>query len=958
MTNAITTYGGGELFFLVFNAIAALFKEDRTGLLIPMIHLGLLVGSLYVVVLMLFQNQLIHGVRWLLWVIVATNLLFLPKTRIHIHDPLTTYHRDVDGVPLALGVFASFVSQLGKGVTEKLESVVTLPDYMPYHQTGTVFASSLMSQLRKFRIVDPVFKGNMERFVNQCVVYDAMIGHKYSLTDLQNTPNIWDLVTTHASPVLGFLYKEANTPGTLVSCRVGAQKLNALWGEAIRQATILYGSRIQTKDLTEAAFNTHLLGSARLFSNAATWADSAQNILRQEMMINAIQDGANNKLSELGGTANYGATKALLQQRSTYAIAGDIAARTLPLFKNVIEALSYALFVFIVVLALLPYGHRVLLTYMGILVWTQLWAPLYAVLNLIMTLYGRAETMAHGASQGLTLLNSSAIVNANVDMTTLAAWLSVSIPFISYGILRQGAAAFVGLAQHLGSAMQSAASSSSHEVVSGNISLGNITMGTEAYQNTSAFQHMTSPSFSDGEFKAMSASGIEQTTFASGGQALSDHGLSLTPVTLMASVNTSWEAQQRLHEAQSVADSKSKALGKSLESAIHQTASLLERVSADAFAHTTFSEATSSAETKALQTHHQLAEEIAQSLHVSKSVANELALYAQLGGTIKSAFSLGASGSLGGTMSNQEAIQKARNIAKSSGYTYNLDSAVASAKTLAEGHNDTQGVELAKNASTTFQEAHHLRAEASLAQTHVKELSTSLASSRRRDFQESRNVTQDFLEYVAHQPINPGPQGSSSNQEIGMMGALSILKTGGQAYQTYLDRFFEENPQYTLERISMDDASQKLDQAYQSRATSLSPSPSLEGIYENKAYSLTQQGREEGLKDALPTSLTPQVNATLETAPRKLQKQESWLRKESDHHHHKMDKAAQENIVVGNVRQIGGKVLGTSTSIPEGLTPPVLESTASSLEPSPQKQISQESKTSPNPEKKQENTDV
>jgi hypothetical protein len=43
-------------------------------------------------------------------------------------------------------------------------------------------------------------------------------------------------------------------------------------------------------------------------------------------------------------------------------------------------------------LALLPNGYKILLTYCGILVWTQLWAPLYAVLNLVMTLYGKSET--------------------------------------------------------------------------------------------------------------------------------------------------------------------------------------------------------------------------------------------------------------------------------------------------------------------------------------------------------------------------------------------------------------------------------------------------------------------------------------------------------------------------------------------------------------------------------------
>jgi len=517
MNHVITTYGGGELFTLVFNAIAALFKADRTGFIMPLIRLGLMVGSAYVVLLMLFKSSLQEGAKWFLWVVVATNLLFLPKTTVYVHDPLTKVKTKIDNMPFALGAFAGMVSQIGRAITEKVESVFTLPDYMPYHETGTVFASSLMRQLGQFRIVDPTFKGNMERFVNQCVVYDAMIGHKYTLSDLQNAPDIWGLVSSQASPVLGFLYKERQNPGTIVSCKVGAKQLSDLWNAEIKKATALYGSRVQNQALTRSAFLTHLNTGYHLLSGIAK---TAEDILRQEMMISAIEEGANNKLSELGAASNYAATKALLQQRSAYAVAGEIAARTLPLFKNVIEALSYALFIFIVVLALLPNGYRILMTYCGILVWTQLWAPLYAVLNLVMTLYGTSETKSLIGQEGLTLLNSAAIINANADMVTLAAWLSVSIPFISYGILKQGAGAFVGLAQHLGSAMQSAASGAAAETVSGNVSLGNITMGTQAYQNTSAFQHNTSPTYSAAHLRLSLRQALSKARFLMGNKPL------------------------------------------------------------------------------------------------------------------------------------------------------------------------------------------------------------------------------------------------------------------------------------------------------------------------------------------------------------------------------------------------------------------------------------------------------
>ena len=355
MNHIITTYGGGELFTLVFNGIAALFKTDKTGIVMPLIRVGLMVGSVYMVILTLFRSNLMEGMKWFLWVIVATNLIFLPKTTIYIHDPLTRYHAKVDHVPFALGAFASFVSQAGRAITEKIETVFTLPNYMPYHQTGTVFASSLMSQIGQFRIVDPEFKGNMERFVNQCVVYDVMLGHKYTLNDLQNTPNIWGLVVENTSLVLGFLYKEGKAPGYILTCQEGAQKLNKLWDAEVTKAAATYGTRVQDKNLTKVAFFTHLQNGYQLLTGIS---QAATTILCQEMMINALEESSNNKLSELGSPSNYAATKALLQQRSAYAVAGEIAARTLPLFKNVIEALSYALFIFIVVLALLPNGIK------------------------------------------------------------------------------------------------------------------------------------------------------------------------------------------------------------------------------------------------------------------------------------------------------------------------------------------------------------------------------------------------------------------------------------------------------------------------------------------------------------------------------------------------------------------------------------------------------------------------
>lgn len=846
MNHVITTYGGGELFTLVFNAIAALFKTDHTGIVMSLIRVGLMVGSVYVVILMLFKNQVIEGFKWLLWVIIATNLLFLPKTTVWIHDPLCNTKNKIDHVPLALGIFASMVSQVGRAITEQFESVFSLPDYMKYHETGTVFASSLMSQVGQFRIVDPIFKGNIERFVNQCVVYDAMIGHKYTLDDLQNTPNIWTLVMDNASPVLGFLYKQGNDPGEIITCKDGSERLNKLWAGQIKRATEIYGSRVNNRNLSLNTFNTELMGSARLLSGSLALANSATDLLKQEMMINAIEESSNNKLSELGSATNYAATKALFQQRSAYAAAGEIAARTLPLFKNVIEALSYALFIFIVILALLPNGYRTALTYCGILAWTQLWAPLYAVLNLIMTLYGKHESMGHGLQNGLTLLNSSAIINANADMVTLAAWLSVSIPFISYGILKQGAAAFVGLAQHLGSAMQSAASGAASETVSGNISMGNVSMGTQAYQNTSAFQHQTSPSYSATQFRALSSQGVEQSTFADGTQSLQNQALSRLSVQIMGTENTSFAMQDHLNHANSVLQSKSIASSQATEAAIQETTNFLSSVGKAISSGEDLHKSVSATDAKNLQDFKNYVNDIQKNSNLSETQAFDAAI-AVSGGTPKILpVNIEARGSFGSTAARQQGIAAAESVAQQTNYSQSFDKVMSAAQNYSEAHNDLRNKELGKSAAASLNRAQSLREEVSAAQNQVDTLSKDISYNEGQSLAINKDLTQSVLEFIAHHPMKTGPN-DSANGTIGYEGARRIIENGGSEREAYFQRFQEANPQYKIESINTGEAQSAISSKYETESHKLKGSSDVMERHVQNTDTVVAQGNKADL---------------------------------------------------------------------------------------------------------------
>ncbi|EKE08839.1 MAG: mating contact stabilization protein TraG [uncultured bacterium] len=928
MNHVITTYGGGELFVLIFNGIAALFKTDQTGFVMPLIRIGLTVGSVYMLILMLMRSSLEEGLKWFLWVVIATNLLFLPKTTVWIHDPLMKTKEKVDNVPFALGAFASLVSQMGRGITEKMESVFTLPDYMPYHKTGTVFASSLMSQVGQFRIVNAEFKGNMERFVNQCVVYDAMIGHKYTFDDLQNQKDIWTFVSANASPLLGFLYKAGNTPGTIVTCKEGAQNLKELWTAEIDRATATYGSRVQNQSLTKSVFFIHLQNGVQLMTGIS---ENAARILQQEMMINAIEDASNNKLSELGSPSNYGATKALLQQRSAYAVAGDIAAKTLPLFKNVIEALSYGLFIFIVVLALLPNGYRVLMTYFGILVWTQLWAPLYAILNLIMTLYGKAETTSLVGTSGLTLFNSSAIINAHADMVTLAAWLSVSIPFISYGILKQGAAAFVGLAHHLGSAMQTSASGAASEAVSGNISLGNMSMGTQAYQNTSAFQHNTSPSYTASQFKSMSLSGIEKNTFGDGTQAFNDQRLSHLSVQIMGTENRSFSEQQNLNKAISMAKSKSMAANEATEAALQTSTNFLSRVGTDKFTGEDYTKNISASDAKSLQNFDHFVKTIQQNTGLTETQAVEVALGAGLGGSLKF-LSADAKGNFSSAAARRQAIDTASSLAQQLGYSETSEKVVSAAQSLSEGTRDTQGMEVGTGALSSLNHAHSLREEALIAHHQVDTLSKDISSSQSKGIVITKELTQDVLKFIAQHPANPGPNGLSGGQ-IGYKEAYRILENGGDERAVYLKRFQEQNPQYSLQSINIAGERQALSSPYTNQDQSYKSMADIQAQHALNTQNVQSQIKATGqlnpgslddntLKDGVLEQIG-QTEGTINAGRRQMANQEKFLQDAEKASQEKtLGVTAGKNLAVSAVEGLSSVGKDIADSL-DNLPPPI-----------------------------------
>jgi conjugal transfer mating pair stabilization protein TraG len=183
-----------------------------------------------------------------------------------------------------------------------------------------------------------------------------------------------------------------------------------------------------------------------------------------------------------------------------YIASGRMAEQALPLVRNVLEALIYALFPLVLLLVMLTSGRTTgmaLKAYAVAFIWIQLWPPIYAIFN-YMGILASAKDLAAAADlggglHGMALQTAAGIYTNAISNQAVVGNLVVSIPVIAWyalkGLEQVGQAAFSGLA-----GLQSAIGSTAQQAAAGNMSLGNLAFDQAqlAPNRSSAYMHSLS----------------------------------------------------------------------------------------------------------------------------------------------------------------------------------------------------------------------------------------------------------------------------------------------------------------------------------------------------------------------------------------------------------------------------------------------------------------------------------
>ncbi|HCC2461012.1 TPA: conjugal transfer mating pair stabilization protein TraG, partial [Klebsiella variicola] len=383
-------------------------------------------------------------------------------------------------------------------------------------------------------------------YVQNCVMGDIFLNHKYTFEELLNSPDPYTLIFANPSPLRGVFDKnnqfqtcEEASRDLKSALALDTQTGGKTWNYYVRQ---LFGG----KPNPDLLFSQMIGDSYNYFYSSG---QSAGQIIRQNVTMNALRSGIQSYAARSGDTAslvNIANTSSLEKQRLAQATMGHQALRTLPLMQTVIMGIMIGMFPIMVMAAMFNMMTlQVLKGYVFALIWLQTWPLLFAILNSAMAYYAKQNGVP------VVLSELSQVQLKNSDIATTAGYIAVMIPPLSWGIVKSMGAAFSSAYSHFSSSGLGATSQAASGVVDGNYSFANMQM-----ENVSGYSWGTNSTTSFGQMSRQLANGGMSTQTRDGSMVWDSGGaMSKLPVDINVGRQIASAQQQMAREADVQAES-------------------------------------------------------------------------------------------------------------------------------------------------------------------------------------------------------------------------------------------------------------------------------------------------------------------------------------------------------------------------------------------------------------------
>lgn len=500
----------------VLNAIAGIMNSGAySGIVRALGVLGLMATVLAGIWKLNKVTETI-GLYWMGLTIVYLGLL-VPTTTVMVRDVRAGTAVPVANVPIGIGVFASELSHVGHWLTNAYETAfvpVATNDVNRFARFGFQGPQRVLDAATRAQLQAPLVTAMLHKVMTDCVVPE-LLEVPSKVTQLRQSNDVLALIAqpdwVNPARSTNITYSPSNDPdallrggvtllGTGVACNDAVAILNGSIGAAVTDAINQYAIQLQPGRslLTSTSTPGTLSQIGALINGATGGADAvltgasrtAANIVKQAAAMQALEIAGMEAESTPGSTEVRMSIGIANRSSSVqYDTMRALAQEALPKLRNAVELIIIASWP-IVGLLLIMAGPKmivILQSYLVMVLWVQLWAPLYAVVNYLTisadsTPYGRAMAMFGGGTpEAMTM-----IAELGATSQQIGGMLALAIPPIALALAKGGEMAATNMISTVMSPVSSAAGSSASQLAQGNMNLGNTSWGNSSEYNSNA----------------------------------------------------------------------------------------------------------------------------------------------------------------------------------------------------------------------------------------------------------------------------------------------------------------------------------------------------------------------------------------------------------------------------------------------------------------------------------------
>lgn len=545
MLEVYTIYGGG-MWKTAFDAVVGILGTSTWSTLLRIAGTFSVLG---VVATFIKGRNPMAFVKWLAVFMLLTSVMLVPKRSVQIidvTDPAAVWV--TDNVPVGLAVVASLPTSIGFHVAQLYDYMMARPDSVTYTKTGMLFGSGIVAESSDLQTQNPDLSQMLPDYVENCVIGDILLNHKYTVNDLLNTTDPLGLITSNPSPLRG-IFKTTSNAREFLTCQQAASQIQTLAGQDSQMNSPTFSM------LTRKIFGNRINGATLLANSMGesygffyAGGMSAAQIMKNNVTFSAIRQGIQGFAARSSDTANLltlATESSATKQRLSWAAGSALATRQLPFLQSLMMLILVCLFPLVIALAAANhsiFGLNTLKIYICGFLYFQMWPVMFAILNFAATYWLQTKT----GGTPLVLANRDTVALQHSDAANLAGYCALSIPLLSF-FLTKGAAA-IG-SQIAGSVLSSAAFGSAgvaSTTADGNWSFNNMSM-----DNINQNKMDTNLSQRQGQQTWQGSNGSTLTQTASGMNVIDGSGaMSNLPVNMKLSQLASSGFQEQARQSQ------------------------------------------------------------------------------------------------------------------------------------------------------------------------------------------------------------------------------------------------------------------------------------------------------------------------------------------------------------------------------------------------------------------------